>query len=164
MSISEKSKELIKSMKEVQLLENGESDIEIFKNALNYFKSEKNVDIIPYLCSIMNDDAVMASPVEAVLKTILYIVENNNFGVEKGIAKVFEGTYEMVSNGHDWALMLHMQFIINSDLLKNYISSFEQLETSKKKFMLALLEELKEEDFFEEPDLSEIIKKLQLNC
>lgn len=118
MSISEKDKKLIKSMQEVQLLENGMSDIKIFEDAIKEFKTENNIEIVPYLCSVMNDDAVAASPVEGILKTILYIVQNSNEGIQIGIQKVFEGTKAMISNGHDWALMLHMQFIIDSKLLK----------------------------------------------
>lgn len=163
MNLSVKDEKLVKSMQEVQLLENGLEDIEIFEKALEVFRLEKNADIIPYLCTVMNDDAVIASPVEDVLKTILDLVKNNEAGVETGIMKVIEGTKHMTSNGHDWAMMLHMQFIIDATLLDHYIAVFQKLDDSEQKFMLELLEDLAEEEFFEEPDLSGIIRGLRKN-
>lgn len=164
MSISNKEKEMIEKMRDVQLFENGEEDINIFESSLNEIKSTRNIDIIPYLCSVMSDDAMMASPVEGALKTILYIVQNNDNGMEKAISKVFEGTKKMLEDGHDWALMLHMQFIIDSSMLDTYLECFRQLGKGDREMMLELLNELNDEEFFTEPDLGLIIEKLEIQA
>lgn len=163
MNLSDKDEKLVERMQEVQLLENGLEDIEIFEKALEVFRLEMNAGIIPYLCAVMNDDAVIASPVEDVLKTILDIVQNNEAGIDTGIMKVMEGTKCMLSAGHDWAMMLHMQFIIDVTLLDHYIAVFQKLDESEQIIILELLENLAEEEFFEEPDLSEIIRGLRKN-
>ena len=67
---------LIEEMKERRFFHRGEEDIEVFEKNLNRIEEEAPIEIIPELCSLMNDEVIFCSPMELIIKVIQSIVLN----------------------------------------------------------------------------------------
>lgn len=153
---------LVEEMKERRFFERGEEDIEIFERDTNILKNEKNIELIPYLCSLMEDNAICCSPIEALVKAIQFIVLETTEDKKLAILKLFEGTKKMKNKAYEWAMVLHTQFLISPSLLSVYLDAYKQLDNKEdKKFILELLNDIYDEEYFDEPDLQVIIDKLE---
>lgn len=153
--------DLINEMKEHRFFKMGEEDIVIFEKNANLIKEQKNIEMIPELCSVLEDDVPCCAPCENVIKGIQYIVLQSKETKEEAILKVFEGTKKMLNTAYEWAMLLHTQFICNEELLSSYIQAFQQLNSNEdRKMIINLLNDIYDEEFFNEPDLQEIIKQL----
>lgn len=155
---------LVEEMKKRRFFERGEEDIEIFERDTNILKNEKNIRLIPYLCSLMEDDTIYCSPIETVVKAIQFIVLETTEDKKLAILKLFEGTKKMKDKAYEWAMVLHTQFLINPAVLTIYLDAYKLLDNKDdKKFILELLNDIYDEEYFDEPDLQVIINELKKN-
>lgn len=156
--------DLINEMKEHRFFRMGEEDIVIFEKNANLIKEQNNIEVIPVLCSVLEDDVTCCAPCENVIKVIQHMVLKANEAKEEAILKVFEGTKKMLDTAYEWAMLLHTQFICNEELLPIYVQAFQQLNNDEdRKMIINLLNDIYDEEFFEEPDLQDIIRRLEKN-
>lgn len=160
MNLQEQLK-LIGEMNTRRFFKGGEDDIEFFENNLNILKHEKNIETIPYLCALMEDDAIHCSPLNSLVKAIQFIVLETSRDKKLAMLKLFEGTKTMIDKAYDWAMVLHTQFLINPTLLSLYVEAYKLLDNEEdKKLVIDLLNDIYDEEYFDEPDLQMIIDDL----
>lgn len=156
--------ELINEMKQHRFFKKGETDIVIFEENTRIIKEQNNYEIIPELCTTLEDDVSCCSPCENVIKVIQTLVLRAENNKEEAMLKVFEGTQKMFDSAYEWAMLMHTQFICNEELLNIYMSAFKKIKSKEEKeMMINLLNDIYDEEFFEEPDLQEIIRMLEMN-
>ena len=112
----------------------------------------------------MEDDTIYCSPIETVVKAIQFIVLETTEDKKLAILKLFEGTKKMKDKAYEWAMVLHTQFLINPAVLTIYLDAYKLLDNKDdKKFILELLNDIYDEEYFDEPDLQVIINELKKN-
>lgn len=165
--ISEKYMNLINELKEIRLLDSNEKeddkireDIERKINRYEIIANElSNCDdssIIPYMCSIVEDDATELSAVEYLLKMILKIVKKD---IDSGIREIIKGSVYMIPQGKDEAINLHIAIMQNQDLKKCYKRNIINSTNNEKSVAKIIMEEINE-SFGDDVDIKDILSTI----
>lgn len=162
--ISEKYMNLIDELKKIKLLDSNEKeddkireDIERKINRYEIIANElskcDDSSIIPYMCSIVEDEATELSAVEYLLKMILKIVKKD---IDSGIREIIRGSVYMIPQGKDEAINLHIAIIKNQDLRKYYKKNIKNSNNKEKSVARSIMEEI-DESFGDDLDIKDIL-------
>lgn len=158
MNLKAEEKDIIEEMKNIRFLSKGIEEIERYEELNQQIRKYNDIECIPELCEIMEDDVDNCSVVEEVLETILILVINNDS--EKAIQNVIEGTVRMKNHGDSWARILHTQLLRNKDLRETYIRCVKMSENTKKNAIIEVLNVIKDKKKIKDIDIAEIIQNI----
>ena len=111
-------KYILDEMKKIRFLNKGIEEIELYENLNLKVREYNDIECIPDLCEIMEDEAENCSAVEGVLETILILMKQNE--LESAIKKIIEGTLSMKGHGDSWARILHTQLLKDEEIRDVY--------------------------------------------
>lgn len=155
MSLSVEEKKILKRMDEIRLLENGIDDIEEYEQLASEILEFHNIDCIPELCAIMDDNAGACSAVESVLEVILLLMKQNTEKISIVLDKIMEGTERMQEHGMSWARILHIQILRDESLIPEYIQCLKRAIGNGQKVALEILYIINEKKILSHIDLND---------
>jgi len=158
--ICNREEEIIKKLNEIRHLKKGLEEIEEFERLVRELAEYNNIDIIPELCSIMEDNASNCSVFEEVIELMLELILQAE-DKKKGLENIFTGLSKMKEHGEEWAEILHAQILREHMWIEDYIDCAKQLRSDEKEELIHLLQILDEDEFVEEVDLKKIIEDIK---
>ena len=103
-------------MKKIRFLRNGIEEIELYTTLNEKLREYNDVECIPELCEIMEDDVDNCSAIEEVLETILILVKGKQ--MKLALEKIISSTLQMKNHADAWARILHTQLLKDKDVRK----------------------------------------------
>lgn len=158
--ICNREEEIIKKLNEIRHLNKGLEEIEEFERLIRELAEYNNIDIIPELCSIMEDNASNCSVFEEVIELMLELILQTE-DTKKGLENIFTGLSKMKEHGEEWAEILHAQILRENMWIEDYIDCAKQLRSDEKEELIQLLQILDEDEFVEEVDLKKIMEDIK---
>ena len=152
-------KKLLEEMKKIRFLKNGLEDIELYETLNIKLREYTNIECIPYLCEIMEDDAENCSAVEGVLETILLFVKQNE--VESAINAIIESSLNMKGHGDSWLRILHTQLLRDEEIREVYIKCIKNANKQEKELIIDVFEVLKAKRRVKNVDMDEVINRIK---
>ena len=152
--ISEYEQKLLNELKKIKLLDSDNEDEEEmeqeieekigrYEHIIFELSQYNNVEVIPYLCNIADDQANEQSSVEYLVKTIVNIINND---IANGIRYVIEGTMLMIPKAYYKAKFLHT-LIIRQDAWNDvYIRILKNSTEREKEMVKRILLDLSKKD------------------
>lgn len=159
MSISDKELKIIKRLEEIRLLSNGIEEIEEYEELVMEIQECENIETIPYLCSIMEDEA-QCSAVEGVLETILILIINSP-DKTAAMNKVIEGTLKMSGHGDSWKRILHTEILRQTTFFNEYVEAVKSTEAEARTEIVSILQQIKKNGTVKNVDLADMIQKIE---
>ena len=149
--ISQNEKKIIEELEKIRFLDSDkedddEAEEEIEGKVIRYEKyvhelcTQSNIEIIPYLCEIAEDNATEQSSVEYLIKMIVYMIDND---IENSIKYIIKGTTKMIPKAYYKACFLHTLIVRKKNLQKVYIRALRNSSEEEKCIIKMLLLYLK---------------------
>lgn len=152
-------KNILEEMKKIRFLNKGIEEIELYESLNRSIREYNDIECIPYLCEIMEDDAENCSAIEGVLETILILIKNNE--VECTINKIIESTLRMKGHGDSWARILHTQLLKDKEIREIYIECVKRAGEQEKEMIIDIFKRLKAKKRIKDIDMDEIIESVK---
>ena len=149
-------KEILNQMKKIRFLRNGIEEIELYTTLNEKLREYNDVECIPELCEIMEDDVDNCSAIEEVLETILILVKGKQ--MKLALEKIISSTLQMKNHADAWAKILHTQLLKDKDVRELYIECVNEAAYETKEYIKVIYEKLKKKKRIKDID----IKLLQI--
>lgn len=157
MTLEEKN--ILEEMRKIRFLKNGIEEVELYETLNIKLREYNNIECIPDLCEIMEDDVENCSAVEGVLETILILIKQND--VECALKKVIESTLKMKGHGDSWSIILHTQLLRDNDIREVYIKCVKCANEQEKKVLKGIFEVLKVKKRIKDIGIDELIEGIK---
>lgn len=127
----------------MRFMENEGDDIVIFEQLLNEIAVNSNVDIIPSLCTLLEDEVAEPSVSEYVIDTIFYIAKQRN--TDKALEHVATSIPNMLMSAEFWVERIHQLILSNAEFTKAYAEILTNINPNITEVIKKNLVKLKEE-------------------
>ncbi|MGB3783711.1 Imm30 family immunity protein [Priestia megaterium] len=133
----------INTLYKMRFMENEGDDIVIFEQLLNEIAVNSNVDIIPSLCTLLEDEVAEPSVSEYVIDTIFYIAKQRN--TDKALEHVATSIPNMLMSAEFWVERIHQLILSNAEFTKAYAEILTNINPNITEVIKKNLVKLKEE-------------------
>ena len=151
-------KEILNQMKKIRFLRNGIEEIELYTTLNEKLREYNDVECIPELCEIMEDDVDNCSAIEEVLETILILVKGKQ--MKLALEKIISSTLQMKNHADAWARILHTQLLKDKDVRKLYIECVNEADYETKEYIKEIYEKLKKKKRIKDIDMDALINSI----
>ena len=151
-------KEILNQMKKIRFLRNGIEEIELYTALNEKLREYNDVECIPELCEIMEDDVDNCSAIEEVLETILILVKGKQ--MKLALEKIISSTLQMKNHADAWARILHTQLLKDKDVRKLYIECVNEADYETKEYIKEIYEKLKKKKRIKDIDMDALINSI----
>lgn len=151
-------KEILNQMKKIRFLKNGIEEIELYTTLNEKLREYNDVECIPELCEIMEDDVDNCSAIEEVLETILILVKGKQ--MKLALEKIISSTLQMKNHADAWARILHTQLLKDKDVRESYIECVNEADYETKEYIKEIYEKLKKKKRIKDIDMDALINSI----
>lgn len=151
-------KETLNQMKKIRFLRNGIEEIELYTTLNEKLREYNDVECIPELCEIMEDDVDNCSAIEEVLETILILVKGKQ--MKLALEKIISSTLQMKNHADAWARILHTQLLKDKDVRESYIECVNEADYETKEYIKEIYEKLKKKKRIKDIDMDALINSI----
>lgn len=151
-------KEILNQMKKIRFLRNGIEEIELYTTLNEKLREYNDVECIPELCEIMEDDVDNCSAIEEVLETILILVKGKQ--MKLALEKIISSTLQMKNHADAWARILHTQLLKDKDVRELYIECVNEADHETKEYIKEIYEKLKKKKRIKDIDMDALINSI----
>ena len=151
-------KEILNQMKKIRFLRNGIEEIELYTTLNEKLREYNDVECIPELCEIMEDDVDNCSAIEEVLETILILVKGKQ--MKLALEKIISSTLQMKNHADAWARILHTQLLKDKDVRELYIECVNETDYETKEYIKEIYEKLKKKKRIKDIDMDALINSI----
>lgn len=151
-------KEILNQMKKIRFLKNGIEEIELYTTLNEKLREYNDVECIPELCEIMEDDVDNCSAIEEVLETILILVKGKQ--MKLALEKIISSTLQMKNHADAWARILHTQLLKDKDVRESYIECVNEADYETKEYIKEIYEKLKKKKRIKDIDMDVLINSI----
>ena len=163
--IDKKYTNLLEELRKIKLmdssLENEDEKREEIENKINKYEKIAyelsnctDCSIIPYMCSIVEDNATELSAVEYLVRMIFKIVQKDK---ENGMRQLIKGSMVMIPQGEDQVINMYIAIIRDNVLRQCYKKNIERANSKEKIFARKIIKRIKD-DFGDTLDVSDILE------
>lgn len=145
-------------MKKIRFLRNGIEEIELYTTLNEKLREYNDVECIPELCEIMEDDVDNCSAIEEVLETILILVKGKQ--MKLALEKIISSTLQMKNHADAWARILHTQLLKDKDVRELYIECVNETDYETKEYIKEIYEKLKKKKRIKDIDMDALINSI----
>lgn len=151
-------KEILNQMKKIRFLRNGIEEIELYTALNKKLREYNDVECIPELCEIMEDDVDNCSAIEDVLETILILVKGKQ--MKLALEKIISSTLQMKNHADAWARILHTQLLKDKDVRELYIECVNEADYETKEYIKVIYKKLKKKKRIKDIDMDALINSI----
>ena len=152
------ARKILEEMKEIRFLNKGIEEMELYETLNLKIREYNDIECIPHLCEIMEDDVENCSAVEGVLETILILIKQNE--LESAIKKIIESTLRMKGHGDSWARILHTQLLKDEEIRNRYIECVKGAGEKEKEEIIEIFKILQAKKRIKNIDMDEVIESV----
>lgn len=153
-----KELEIIEKMKQIRFLKGGIEEIELFEKLNREISEYNDIECIPYLCGIMEDNVYNCSVIEEVLDTILFLIKNND--THTALQYIIDSSKLMKGHAGSWAVIIHTQLLRDEEIRAIYTECVRKSDDISKQYILDILDIIDKEQYLD-ACVSEIINQIK---